>query len=86
MIDPIRGTLAIVFAAVAIAWAIGAVGSFRAKRRSARNRRFADIRFSPSADEIEKRYAEYQAPTYLRTRPEEQQLMPPIMRRQAGHR
>jgi hypothetical protein len=81
--DPLKGTLVVVFAAVAIAWTIGAVRAFRAKRRSAWNRRFVDTRFSPRQEEVRKHYAEFERPTYLRTCAEEERLMPRILRRQA---
>lgn len=65
--DPFKGALVIVFAAVFIACAICAVRRFREKRRSAWNKRFADIRFTPRQDEVKKHYAEYEKPSYLRT-------------------
>ena len=76
--------LAVLLGGLAIACAIRAFISVRARRRCAWNRRFTDARFSPRMDEIRKQYAEFEAPTYLRTRAEEDRLTPRILRRQAG--
>jgi hypothetical protein len=74
---------------VAITW-LGFI-EWRRRRRSAWNKRFArarfaDSRFRPTREELEQRlktYAEYEKPTYLRTRAEDQRLLPSVMRRQA---
>jgi hypothetical protein len=82
----LKYTLIVVFAAFAIAWIASIVVAARARRRSAWNRRFADARFSPRQEEVAKQYAEYQRPTYLRTRAEEHRLTDGLIRRQAGGR
>lgn len=62
-------------AAVRLGWA-----EHRRKGQLRADRRYADLRFSPTDEQIAQRdaeYARYQAPSYLRTRAEESRLMPP---------
>lgn len=78
--------LGVIAAALAIALLWRAFVEWKRRRRSAWCKRFADIRFSPSAEEarpaaVAAKFAKYDQPTYLRT-PREEEELTPFLRRQ----
>lgn len=84
-------SIAVIAAGLAIAAARIGYTDWRRRRQSAWNRKyarcqFADRRFKPSREEVEQRLKEYallETPTHLRTRAEDDALMPQSLRRQA---